>query len=145
ENNYTKYSNASFPEQDYAGPVYVVNQFTASDGTGSTYQDQFWYYGARVHAQGRGFEGFSSRRTYDTRNSLYTYDYYAQTFPLTGILDQTTITNGTHNLVSWRGNPTNTVSGGSGFEQRYFAFMTSTTEDDYELGGALDGQLITTV
>src|SRR5262249_54676773 len=35
QNNYTKYSDAAFPEVDYQGPLYVVNQFTASDGTGS--------------------------------------------------------------------------------------------------------------
>ena len=54
---YSKYSNAVFPEEDYQGPTYVVNQFTASDGAGSTYQDQLYYYGARTQVQGRGSKG----------------------------------------------------------------------------------------
>src|SRR5262249_38909162 len=43
-NNYSKGSGAPNGEYDYQGPLFVVDQFTASDGTGSTYQQQFWYY-----------------------------------------------------------------------------------------------------
>jgi hypothetical protein len=39
QGNYTKESGATFPDMNYDGPMYVVNQFTASDGTGGTYQN----------------------------------------------------------------------------------------------------------
>lgn len=147
QNNYTKYSNASFPEQDYQGPLYVANQFTASDGTGSTYQNQFWYYGARTQVQGRGFEGFYARRTYDTRNQLYTYNYDGQQFPWTGSLLERVVvqTNLSNYITSWQATPSSQITGGSGFEQRTFPFFSSTSESDYEYGGALNGSTIDTI
>src|SRR5262249_26313400 len=51
--NYTKYSDAVFPDTDFQGPMYVVNQFSASDGTGGTYTNDFAYWGARLNLQGR--------------------------------------------------------------------------------------------
>jgi len=44
---------------------------------------------ARTHVQGYGFEGFANQRVYDSRNGLYTYNYYGQLFPYTGIFYQT--------------------------------------------------------
>lgn len=169
QSNYTKCSGAaadcplaSFPEQDTSGPLYVVNQFTASDGTGSTYQDQFWYYGARFQAQGRGFEGFYTRRMNDSRNvdtnsaRLYQYDYFNQAFPYTGTpLQRLTSTSGAVSLQSpsaivddWTaaGNMVNQTYLGSGqpsSETRVFPYVGASTETRYEFG-ALSNGLITT-
>lgn len=145
--NYTKYSTATFPEQDYQGPLYVVSQFTASDGTGSTYQNQFWYYGARTQVQGRGFEGFSARRTYDTRNGLYTYNYDGLQFPWTGSLVERVVlqNNNSTYITSWQATPSSQVTGGSGFEQRVFPFFSATSESDYEYGSTLNGSTIDTI
>jgi hypothetical protein len=119
---YSKYNTAVFPELDYQGPLYVVNQFTASDGAGSTYQDQFYYYGARMQAEGRGLEGFYGKRTYDSRNSLYTYDYFLQTFPYTGIKSQI-VAYGTSYVNQWFATQNEqTLTGLGGYETRWFAF-----------------------
>ena len=142
--NYSKYADAAFPEQDYQGPLYVVDQFTASDGTGSTYQNQFYYFGARVHVQGRGLEGFYLQRIFDTRNSLYTYDYLNREFPYTGtswkrIVRQSDATT----LVATNTLTLNVqVSGGSGYEQRYFPFIASGIDSRYEFGGSLNGTMV---
>ena len=143
-NNYTKHSDAAFPEQDFQGPLYVVDQFTASDGTGGTFQTQFWYYGARLHVQGRGFEGLHSRRTIDTRNNLQTYDFFARQFPYTGMFTQRNIyqTNGTTLIDAWTAFPAVQDFGSSGYEQRKFPFVGSSAHLKYELGGSINGTLI---
>lgn len=83
QDNYTKGAAAVFPESDIALPIYVVTQATQSNGIGGTFNNTFWYYGARVHRQGRGFEGFATTRSLDSRNSIYQYVYYNQAFPYT--------------------------------------------------------------
>ena len=143
----TKYTTAVFPELDYQGPLYVVDQFTASDGAGSTYQDQFHYWGARTQAQGRGFEGFYAKRTYDSRNSLYAYDYFFQTFPYTGMSNEriTILSNGTHYISDWVATPNEqTQTGLGGFQVRWFNYLSPETKKLWEMGGPKDGDLIST-
>ena len=146
QSDYQKYSDASYPEQDYKGPLYVASQFTASDGTGSTYQKQFYYYAGRVQLQGRGFEGFLAQRIYDTRNSLYTYDYVDRVFPFNGMFTQhgTYQSNNVTPMSVWTSSPASVVSGGSGYEQRYFPYLTATQQLQYEYGGSLNGTLTQT-
>jgi RHS repeat-associated protein len=141
KNNYSKYTSAVFPEQDYNGPLYVVNQFTGSDGTGSTFQQQFWYYGGKIHLQGRGFEGFYAQRTYDTRNTLYTYEYLGTQFPWIGMFYQRTTlqSNLSTDVELYAATLANQVSGGAGYEQRKFPYLSSSTDKQYEVGGALNG------
>ncbi len=142
--SYTKHADAAFPEVDYAGPLYVVSQVAASDGTGGTYQNLFQYYGARVHLQGRGFEGFASRRSYDSRSGLYTYDYFERAFPYTGLHTRRVVlqSNLASKLSEWSATP-GRQSLGAGFEQREFPHLASAVETRYEAGGALDGQVVT--
>jgi RHS repeat-associated protein len=145
-NNYSKYSDATFPEVDYQGSLYVVDQFTASTGAGDTYQNQFWYYGARIHQQGRGFLGFYAQRTYDPRTTLNVYDYVYRSFPGTGLQYQRLVrqSDGPATPVSDTiGTVSSQVTGGStGVETRYFPFISNVTTSRYELGGALNGSLI---
>ena len=88
QNNYTKGTGAVFPEMDFIGPMYVVSQASQSDGLGSTYNNTFWYTGAVINRQGRGFEGFSQTQSQDSRNLLYQYVYYNQAYPYTGTVYQ---------------------------------------------------------
>jgi hypothetical protein len=73
---YSKYATAGFPEQEYGGTGAVVSRITRPDGIGGTYYHSYWYYGGRTHLQGRGFEGFAARRTLDSRNGVYAYEYF---------------------------------------------------------------------
>jgi RHS repeat-associated protein len=143
--NYTRHSDATFPEVDFRGPLYVVNQFTASDGTGGNYQNLFQYFGARVHLQGRGFEGFHAQRIYDSRNGLYTYDYAQRTFPHTGLHTQRSVwqSNLAARVSEWSASVGQQLLGAAGYEQRVFPYLATITESSYEVGGTLNGTLVT--
>ncbi|MGH8237576.1 MAG: FG-GAP-like repeat-containing protein, partial [Steroidobacteraceae bacterium] len=67
--DYTKLATAGFPQQDYAGSLYVVTKYTESNGIGGTYDlESFHYEGARRDLQGRGFLGFAYRSWIDDRD-----------------------------------------------------------------------------
>ncbi len=144
--NYTKHTDAAFPEQDYQGPYYVVNSLSASNGIGGTYTNTFQYYGARVHRQGRGFEGFYSKRTQDSRNSLYGYEYFNRLFPYTGTVFQSDLVQPDNTtLISRTQNTWTTHSYNPGTEARSFPFVSSSTTTHREVGGTYNGTLIRTV
>ena len=136
---------AVYPEVDWIGPKYVVNQFAASDGTGSTYSDQFWYYGARTNVQGRGSEGFYSVRTLDSRNATYRYAFYQRAFPYTGanMENDWFQSNGTTYISSsWSAFATTTLDATAN-NQRYFPYVSQHNDYAYEFGGTKNGQNIT--
>lgn len=144
--NYSKYADATFPEQDYIGSTYVVNSVTASDGIGGSFTNSFWYYGARVHLQGRGFEGFNAKRTTDSRNGLYNYQYYRRDFPFTGMVYQDDLyqSNAATLIRRQQNHPTYMTLDATASNQRYFPYVYSATGQTYEVGGGKNGQLITT-
>lgn len=137
--------DAVFPEVDFQVPLYVVSEFSAADGTGGTYRNQFQYFGARLHLQGRGFEGFHAQRIYDTRTGLVTYDYVQRAFPFTGMHTQRSVFqgDGTTRVGQWTAEVAAQVTGGVAAEQRVFPYVASRSEQRYELGGALNGALVT--
>ena len=144
--NYTKETGAVFPEVDFKGALYVVSQAVLSDGIGGTYTDSFDYFGARLHLQGRGFEGFRVRRMKDSRDGTYTYDYAKQQFPYTGMLYQRTRLQDPAYPNSKLGESAAQFDvktlGGAGPEQRVFTFIASSTEYGYELGASLQNVLV---
>lgn len=145
QGNYSKYSDAAFPEQDFAKPLTVVSAMTSADGVGGSYTRSYWYYGARVHLQGRGLEGFYAVRTQDSRNNLYTYDYYHRTFPLTGRLFQADLTQPNNStLISRTVNTWAVQPYGSGYETRHLPYVSTTTASRYEAGGTYNGSLLST-
>jgi len=141
--NYIKYADAAYPEQDFQGPLYVVGQLSASDGIGGFYLQTFHYWGARLHVQGRGFEGFYARRLIDSRNGLYDYDYFGRTFPHTGMLVGQTLSSTSAEIRKWTSVPSSQPFGAAGIHQRHFPFLAATTQSEFELGGPSDGDLIT--
>lgn len=144
---YSKNTNATFPEVDFQGPLYVVSNVTASDGTASTYQNQFNYYGAKMHVQGRGFEGFYAQRVYDSRYGRYSYGYLGQSFPYTGMpLQKVVYADATHyDSYSSVQPQTTTLAGAGSAETRYLPTIASTTTNSYEVGGPKSGSLIAQV
>ena len=83
---YGRFSDATYPSQDYAGSLPVVTTTTASNGIGGSYNVTYEYQGARVNLQGRGFEGFYLRRWEDSRSLIRVDEQYNRTFPYTGTL-----------------------------------------------------------
>jgi len=143
--HHARAADAVFPEADFQAPLYVVGEFSAADGTGGTYRNQFQYFGARLHQQGRGFEGFQAQRIYDTRTGLVTYDYVQRSFPFTGMHTQRSVFqgDGKTRVSQWTAEVAVQGTGGAGAEQRVFPYVSSRSEQRYEVGGALNGALIT--
>ncbi len=155
QSNYTKGTTASYPDKDIQAPMYVVNQFSASDGRGGTYHDSFTYAGARLNLQGRGFEGFATTQSWDSRNGVYRKTTYRQDFPYTGSPSEidvyqpndTTLMSKTTN--SYLQNEL--VSNSSGYSQSgttcswaCFPYVSSTSVYHYEVGGQKNGNLVAT-
>ena len=84
------------------------------------------------------------RRTYDSRTSLYEIDSLKQTFPYTGMRLQHTLLQ--NNLTTRVSDSSTTLAvqalGNAGTQQRFFPFAQSVTDSQYELGGALNGALV---
>jgi len=144
QGNYTPNSDATFPNQDFQGPMYVVKQFTASDGTGGTYTNSFWYYGARLNVQGHGFEGFESTRQYDSRTLLYQFQHFRRDFPFIGSLaEQDLCTSSTCAALSVVGQTVNTYLSqdlaGTSCSQRCFPYLRTSRVYHYELSGNKTG------
>lgn len=137
QNNYTKSTDGAYPDRDWEAPAYVVSQVTASDGTGSTYNQTFWYDGAHWNLNGRGFDGFYYKRTYDSRTLFYDYQYYLRTFPYTGILTQELVQNtadSNHNVKQYVANYQQVVLDSTNHNDRHLPYVHDATQSTWELG-----------
>jgi RHS repeat-associated protein len=145
--SYTKASGAVFPEVDFSGAMWIVPSYTASDGVGGTFTITETYYGARINAQGRGFEGFLWKQSKDSRSNWSVKDNFALTFPNTGQLSERTVyqANGSTAVSDL----TNTVASytldSTSNNQRYFPYVNRIVSSAYEVNGALNGSLISQV
>jgi RHS repeat-associated protein len=79
---YTKDRDAVFPMYDMQGRFFVVSKITTQAGTigGGTNSVKYFYKGAKMHTQGRGFRGFHELRTKDlttgiTDRKVFNRDY----------------------------------------------------------------------
>ncbi|HSC05229.1 MAG TPA: FG-GAP-like repeat-containing protein, partial [Steroidobacteraceae bacterium] len=133
----------AFPASAFVGPMYVVCNLSASNGIGGTYQVSNSYYNSNVHLQGRGWLGFERRYVIDNRDGIVHMESYSQSFPHIGLAqymlarqsDWTTkIRELTHTPA--------TLVFGTGYEARIFPYFSASSEDSYEAGGSLNGQLI---
>jgi RHS repeat-associated protein len=145
--NYQQSSDATFPDQNYIGPMYVVSETVYSDPSaapGTTFNQQYYYTDAWTNLEGRGFEGFGSIRTLDSRNGLYDYKYYERAFPYTGLLYQENLTDGSFNPAQSTGTTALTTLSSTTNQQRYFPYFSNWTSIQHEVGGTENSDLITT-
>ena len=134
-----------YPYSLFQGPLSIVSSNVQSDGIGGNYTVSRYYQGAMVHRQGRGFVGFWSTNITDSRNGTWLYNYFEQVFPKTGQvyqLDQVQPNNAT--LISRSQATWTSFSLGSGAELRYLPYVSSSTANKYEVGGAYNGVLVST-
>jgi RHS repeat-associated protein len=136
----------AFPSSAFVLPTYVACTLTASNGIGGTYQVTHSYHNSNVHLQGRGWLGFERHYSIDNRNGIVEMESYAQSFPYIGMptyrlarqADWTTkIREIAHTPAS--------VALGSGWEARSFPYVSESVEDAFEVGGSLNGQVISRV
>jgi RHS repeat-associated protein len=155
---YTPGSGAQYPEMDFRGAMYVVNQFSASDGTGGTYQNTFTYSAIRLNLLGRGFEGFATTTSTDSRNGLIHSVAYSQAFPSIGaVLEDDTFQSGGTTPISKTSNSyyvAQLVGSSSGYSMpgsagpaaacpvSCFSYVQSAMINRYELGTYKNGQLV---
>jgi RHS repeat-associated protein len=150
QSNYSKGTTAIFPDEDFQSPMYVVSQFTASDGIGGTYQNTFTYAGARLNLQGRGFEGFATTTSKDSRNALVHSVAYSQSFPTIGaIVEDDLFQSDGITPISKMSNVYPTTLATTLVTPQcslcYFPAVSSTTTKRYEVGGTKNGLLISTL
>jgi RHS repeat-associated protein len=146
--SYENYTDATYPYENYIGPMYVVNKATFSDpssSTGGTYNQTYYYYGAWTNLQGRGWQSFYATQFVDSRDSLTYLHYYERSFPYTGMNWEDRVYNGTFNLSETVNTLASLVTlSSTEYEQRYFAYFNNSTTTNYEVGGTENGDLITT-
>jgi hypothetical protein len=138
---------ATFPNENFIGPMYVVSKATYSDPSNppnGTYNQTFTYYSAWTNLQGRGFEGFFATGMVDSRNNLTYLPFYLQAFPYTGMEYASFVMNGGTNVSEMTSSQAVTTLDGTSNNQRYFPYLSATTAYQWEIGGTENGQLITT-
>jgi RHS repeat-associated protein len=150
QNNYTEngYGTATYPDEVWIAPTYVVNEVIFSDpssSSGGTYNQQFWYYGGWTNLQGRGWEGFYATRELDSRNGLYDYNYFQRNFPYSGTHNEEIVSNGSFYPSQWVGTLTYNELSSTQYQQRFFPYFSNVTSSQKEVGGSENGDLITTI
>jgi RHS repeat-associated protein len=174
QRNYTTGSGTALPLIDMNNAMTVVGRLTVSDAIGTSYDLDYSYKGGRRHlrfdemifpgtaAPGQDIRvylpsvkpgitpvgkwvGFEEITVVDSRNGLKQKTTYEQMFPRVGmqkaaesrqsndtLIGSSTITNLVETL-----NP-------DANNQRYFPYQQQISSDEYEVGGSMNGQLITT-
>jgi RHS repeat-associated protein len=150
QNNYTENGYGAPPAgyTAYIGPMYVVNEAIFSDpssASGGTYNQMFWYYAAWANVQGRGWQSFYATRVLDSRNGLYSFQYFERSFPYTGMVFESVIAEPTFAVDESVGTLASLVTlSSTEYQQRYFAYFGNVTRSQYEVGGTENEDLITT-
>jgi RHS repeat-associated protein len=136
-------SSAVFPARDYAGRSHVVSRMLAANGLR---QETYYYEGARVHVQGRGFLGFARRTVTPGDPSPVRVEEYLQDAdayatlgaPWRVTLQQRSGAPLLRTTTAWSRH-----SYGSGYESRSFGYPSSVTVERYELDGVRVSSTVT--
>lgn len=136
---YTKGSGAAYPQMDFKGSRPLAKQVSSTDGTGSgtTFTLTFSYEAARKDLSGRGYLGFAKRTIIDSRvgYNLKTEENYLQTWPYTGLPSSIVLKQSSGTVISDTVNSWAALLYSSGFSERKFPYLYSSTTQDRELNG----------
>jgi len=69
---YQKGSGASYPVMDFQGPITVISSVLLDNGKGSLNTLNYYYEGAKIHLQGKGFLGYSKIKAINLATGLET-------------------------------------------------------------------------
>jgi hypothetical protein len=123
---YTKGSSASFPQQDYLGPVIVVNTAAPSTGIGTgTHTLTYTYAAAQMNVEGRGLAGFEKRTIHDSRNGVTVAEDFERVFPYRARLKQRALRLSDNTLVQEVTNTWSKKTGGTGNQNYHFPYIRS--------------------
>jgi len=137
-------TSAVFPTRDVAGRGHVVSRMTSANGAR---QSSYFYEGARMHAQGRGFLGFARRTATPADAGPVRVEEYLQDpasietlgAPLRITLQQRSGAPLVRTTYAWGRHLY-----GSGLEARRFGYPSSVTLERYELDGTRVSSTVTT-
>ncbi len=140
QSTYTKYSSATFPNQDYAGPTYVVSTAVPSTGIGSgTYTLTYTYAGAIMNVNGRGLAGFDRKTTQDSRNGIKVKEYFLRDFPYRGRVYRTLTTQSNDTPIQDVTYTWQSITIGPAFQNYHLPYVQQSLEKNYEAGGTYNG------
>lgn len=71
-NVYTRGTGAAYPVSDFSSSMQLVSQVSGDNGIGGTTSTTYKYEGAKIHLQGKGFQGFAKQTTTDVTAGLLT-------------------------------------------------------------------------
>jgi RHS repeat-associated protein len=136
---YTNGDEASYPEQDFQGPLYVVASYASSNGIGGTSKFSYHYGGAKVNVIGRGFRGFDQTVVTDTLTGIETSIFYERDYRcISTKIRRTEQRRPDGTLISEVDNTIELQDRGFGV---HFSFVSASIAKSYEL----DGSLVSTV
>ena len=140
---YTLGSGAASPESDWIGDLWVVTSLSLPNGIGGSYQRTYKYSDARTSIL-RGFEGFSKIEVTDSRDSQTETTSYDLLFPLTGLVTEDDIAQGSGTPISQTSySTTEETLNSAQYNERYFPYASNVTSKTYEVGGSENGDEIT--
>ncbi len=130
---YTKYSDATYPTRDLQGPMYVVSQYSQSDGIGGEYTFHYHYEGLKADGE-HGMLGFRKMVVTDSRTGLVNTTVYNQSYPTEGMPESTETHTGSGTLLL---RSVNTYTHHSPDGKCQVVELAGSEEYSYELDGAL--------
>jgi RHS repeat-associated protein len=166
---YQKNNHALYPAiRDYQGPIYVVSNYSISNGLGGanvTNNYSYTYAGACIDTFRRELLGFQSAALYDAQTGLTTTSTYLQGFPFSGLLASRTSTDCNGKTIDSIANTYSVQCYDSGTlnpnvttsdqwfmydgtipvlsSRSYFPYLTKSLKDDYFLTGSTNPVTVT--
>ncbi len=145
---HTKLTGAAYPVVDLQDSRQVVSTLSVSDGSASGAMAifRYRYEGLRAHISGRGDLGFARRTIIDGTlgYDLRTEEVMRQDFPFIGANAQRILRQASGLTVHERISQWSTLTYGDSPSQRFFPYLASATDRQYESGGAYNGTHHTT-
>lgn len=78
---YSKSNNSNFPVSDVQFPLFVTSSVKSNNGLNSHNETTYFYTGAKLHKQGKGFLGFAKTETTNITSGFRTENIYASNSP----------------------------------------------------------------
>ncbi|MBX7240359.1 MAG: FG-GAP-like repeat-containing protein [Bacteroidia bacterium] len=147
---YEKGTAATYPDYDYRGSFYVVASYSTDDGIGGRNRVKYFYKGARMSLEGRGFRGFKEIRTLDMTSNTTIIKTFEEDYKKGGalkrqqnILDANTASPKLLSDIVYSNKSAPYYFNNNVYSDIQFAYIDSTVSKSYDLDGSLVSTTIT--
>lgn len=149
DGNYIKYDDAEFPVRDFMGPVLIVEAVMTPQLQGDDYREKEYYYqGAKIDLEGKGFLGFMKNIIYDrdaksriiTENQLFITTDYKLMLPITIESIVNWVNSTDYDLISYTENEYKIFNNYGNWGKRFAVYSTKSQIKEW----SLDGEFIRT-